>query len=133
MRLPGLAHTECDVKKFLLVVTGAVLVVFGGLYALVSSEFTDCYASFESGEAAQKVATAARFAGFDSHDVEDADDPYSRRSISRGARQISVMLTTGETGDDATELMDTFRRLVKEHNGSFGHSGGGCLEQTYFN
>lgn len=112
-------------------VVGAIVLGVAGLYAWMTSEFTDCFANFESLEAAEQVALTARFAGFDGFEVEDAG-PGARDHESQGGGNISVTITTGESGSEATPLQLSFRRLVRAQDGNFGHPDGGCLAKTYY-
>src|SRR5829696_1031829 len=97
----------------------AVAVLGGGvlLYAYVASEYTECFGSFGSPEAAERAAGAARDAGFDA-DVE---------------RKSAVTFESPETGNDAGEFRRVFHQILEREGGTFGHPGGGCLERQHFN
>jgi hypothetical protein len=106
--------------------------VIGGFFACSSStpEFSQCFASFETREAAERAASVASDAGFDA-EVE-ADTPFADQPNSPGARQISVTFSDGATGDDAAEFRRVFHSVVAEENGKFGHPNRGCLERGPF-
>jgi hypothetical protein len=101
-------------KLFLVVVVlgiGAIL----GAYVFGWGKYTNCYADFQTAEAAERVASVARAAGF-SADVEESG-PLARRPSSLGARGISVILSDGETDADAATFRMIFERLVRAEDG----------------
>jgi hypothetical protein len=107
----------------------AAVVVVVGFFAYLASEFTDCYAAFDTREAAERAAAAGRAVGFDT-EVE-ASGPRERRPRSEGARRIAVTFSNGETGDDAEELRAAFGLIVKRAGGVLLHEGGGgCTENS---
>jgi hypothetical protein len=118
-------------KRYLLILIGVPVLVAVAIVVLVQSEHTNCYAAFDDRETADQLAIAARFAGFNSVDVEERG-PASNEPSSAGARRIAVTFTTGETGGDAEELTRVFQGFVRGTGGFFGHPGGGCLERGYF-
>ena len=97
-------------------------------YLLGWGEYTNCYAHFDSPEAAERAASVARAAGFGA-DVEE-DEMDSRRPTSPGGRGVSVTFSDGETGDDARKFRAVFHELVDQEGGQLGHDpGNGCLER----
>jgi hypothetical protein len=89
----------------------------GGFLAWVyTSESTDCYASFNSPEAAERAAAIAQAAGFEAE-------------VDERARQTAVTFSDGETGDDAAAFREAFGQLVEVEDGTLGHPGNGCLER----
>jgi hypothetical protein len=95
----------------IVVIGGAIAFYFGG-----RSKFTDCFAEFGSAGAAQAAATEGRTAGFDVFDQP-------------GAGEGALIFETGETGEDAMALEESFARIVRRNHGQFGHPEGGCLEK----
>lgn len=95
---------------------GVVLLVGGAVVARAQSEYTDCYATFGSDDAAERAADRMEEAGFNT-------------DVDRG----SVTFTSGETGGDARGFRNRFYEVVREGRGSLGHSGNGCIERTFFN
>jgi hypothetical protein len=112
-------------KKFALagVITLGVIVGLG--YFLLTSQFTECYGSFKTEEAAEGAADAAEDAGLgasvDHHAAED-DLPA----------EWAVTFDTDETGGDAAEDRETFRDVLKQEDGELGHPGDGCIERGSF-
>lgn len=90
---------------------GAIL----GAYLFGWGKYTNCYADFQSAEAAERVASVARAAGFGA-DVEESGR-QARRPSSLGGRGISVILSDGETHEDAATFRMIFERLVKAEDG----------------
>lgn len=94
-----------------------VLVAAGGFYAYGQQEYTNCYATFKTEEAAERAADSVRDAGFDA----EIDSPGS------------VTFSSGETGADAREFRATFREVLRREGGAPAHDGGGgCLERQFF-
>ena len=102
-----------------LLVVGLVVVVGIGFSVFANSETTTCYGVFASGDAAGRAADAGRAAGFDT-DLESLD------------AETAVTFEIGETGDDAREHVQTFRKIVAREDGELGHPDSGCLEQAPF-
>jgi hypothetical protein len=86
------------------------------LYAYLASEYTECFGSFGSPEAAEGATDEARDAGFDAF-VE---------------RKSAVTFESPETGNDAGEFREIFHQILEREGGTFGHPGGGCLERQHF-
>jgi hypothetical protein len=107
----------------ILLALGGVL----GFLAYIRSERTDCFASFDSHDAAERAAVLGRAAGFDDVDVE-ASGSKARRPTSPGARAISVTFSDGETGDDAASLRERFQEIVVQEDGEF--SDPSCTERS---
>lgn len=107
----------------LLVLAALVLVAGAAFWAWASSEFTWCYARFESdrdAEAALRdIREAAPGAGVD------------MAAERRGAR-VSVTFESGESGRDARAFRRAVRPAVSARGGTLGHPGDGCLERTPF-
>lgn len=97
----------------LLVSAGVVLYIYAG------TEYTVCYGTFESRDAAKRAADAGRNAGLD---VE----------VDHRATESTVTFESGETGEDAGGARRTFRAILRRERGSPGHPGGGCLERQPF-
>jgi len=99
------------------VVAAAVLLVGGG-YLYVNHDYTECFAGYETKQAAERAAEDGRDAGF--------DVTVERRS------EWSAIMTFGETGDDARDDRARFREILDETGGELGHPGEGCLERGPF-
>lgn len=111
------------VRILLWVVVAAIVLVVAvvvGFFVLKSTDRTDCFASFNTQTAADRASELGEEAGF------DVDIDHRRPTF------FALTFETGETGDDAAELRQAFRRIVAEQDGDFGHPGGGCLEKPYF-
>lgn len=96
-----------------------VLVLVGlgvGGYLWANSQFTACYAVFNSRAAAERAADAGRDAGL---------DPY----VEHRASDSAVTFSTGETGEDARKARQAYREIVRRARGRLGHPDGGCLER----
>ena len=106
-------------SRILLLAVGLAVIAVVGFYFWASAEFTECYGSFESREAAERAADRAEDAGL-------GTDVDHRRSES------AVTFDTEETGDDAREARQAFREIIKVENGRLGHPGNGCLERAAF-
>ncbi len=102
-----------------LAVSGLLVTAVGALYIYASSDYTDCYAIFQSRAAAERAADEADKIGF----VPDVDH---RRSES------AVTFHSGESGADAQERRRVFGDFVRRHEGTLGHPGDGCLERKPF-
>jgi hypothetical protein len=100
----------------LALLAGAVVGAGVLLYAYLTSEYTECFGSFDSPEAAERATDEARSAGFDAY-VE---------------RRSAVTFESPETGNDAGEFREVFHRILEREGGTFGHPGGGCLERQHF-
>jgi hypothetical protein len=104
----------------LAIVGGAVMVVLGGTgYFLLTSQFTECYGSFKTREAAESAAEAAEDAGLGA-------------SVDHRPAESAVTFETGETGADATEDRETFREVLEQKGGELGHPDDGCVERGSF-
>ena len=100
-----------------------MLAVFVGI-ALVSAlwltaDFTECYGSFNSREAAERSASAGKDAGLDAS-VEERDGEFA------------VTFESGESGADAAQDRGAFREILEREGGAPGHSGEGCVERGHF-
>ena len=115
---------------FAVVALVAVAVVIAFL-AYSSSEFSQCFADFDSRESADRAAAAAEDAGFNA-DVEPSG-PEERHRESAGGRRIAITFEDGETGEDASEFRAFYRRILEHETGRPGHPGPGCLERGPFN
>lgn len=102
-----------------LAVIGLLLTAIAGLYIYASSDYTVCYAIFESRGAAERAADEAGEIGFDA-------DVDHRRSES------AVTFQSGESAADAEEQRRAFADFVRRHDGTLGHPGDGCLERKPF-
>ena len=105
------------------VVTLGAIVGIG--YFLLTAQFTECYGSFKTEEAAESAADAAEDGGLgasvDHHPAEDGLPA-----------EWAVTFDTGETGGDAAEDRETFRDVVRREDGELGHPGDGCIERGSF-
>jgi len=94
-------------------------------YFVLASRFTECYGSFKTRAAAERGADAADEAGLGAsvghHPAED-DVPA----------EWAVTFDTGETGGDAANDRETFREVLQQEGGEFGHPGDGCIERGSF-
>lgn len=104
-----------------LLILVAVIVAGGlGLVAWVSSEFTECYALYDSVEQAEATADDLdREPGVPGVDVE----------TERRTGEVAATFSTGETGADARPLEETFADAVRANGGELGHPGTGCLSR----
>jgi len=100
----------------LLVIGGLALAGFAFM-AYTSSEYTACYAGFESRERAERAAAAAGDAGLDAEIQEEA------------AGDVRATFTTGETEEDARELREAFQEIVEREGGEIRHDRNGCVER----
>ena len=103
--------------RVLLIVLAAVGAGGLGLTAWVNSEFTECYALFDSETEAEATAADLRRAA---PDVGFSLDNESRQ------QKVATTFYTGETGEDAQPLVDAFRRAVLANGGELGHPDTGC-------
>ncbi len=111
--------SSARVKK--LAIVGCVLIatVAGAGYFLLTSQFTECYGSFKTEEAAERAAGAAEDAGLGA-------------SVDHRPTASAVTFDTGETGADATEDRETFRDVLRQEGGELAHPDDGCVERGSF-
>jgi hypothetical protein len=103
-----------------------VAILAGAWWAFLTSESTDCFTGFKSHEAAERAADQARALWID---VEvEQPGPDARRPTSIGARQVSVVFTSGETGDGAAEFRAAVRNIA-QREGASGKPVVGCSER----
>ncbi|HVL94761.1 MAG TPA: hypothetical protein VM266_02770 [Solirubrobacteraceae bacterium] len=105
----------------LLVLVGVVVAAGIGATAWVNSEFTWCYARFDSRARAEAALAEVR------RTAPDADMALERRG-----RRVSVTFESGESGRDAEAFRRAFRPAVRRQGGTLGHPGDGCLERGPF-
>jgi len=102
----------------------AVMVAGGlGFTAWVNSEFTECYALFDSEQQAEATAGDLRRAAPGLGVGLDND---------RRPSEVATTFDTDATGTDAQPLVDAFARAVRANGGELGHPGTGCLERGPF-
>jgi hypothetical protein len=106
------------VVLFALVAAGAA-----GLMAWANSEFTWCYARFDSQSEAQAALRSIRDAAPDAGVDMDTEQ--------RG-RRTSATFKSGASGLDAQPFRRAFRPSVREQGATLGHPGDGCLERGPF-
>jgi hypothetical protein len=114
--------TRLRMSGRVLIVVPAVLGFGVGIALLAVSWFaadTFCGGIFKSSDQAEAAIEDARDAGLRFDDQRVAE--RSRRTV--------ITVTANETGDDARELRDEFRRILARHGGDEGHPGGGCWER----
>ena len=104
-----------------LAIVGGVLVVAvaGAGYFLLTSQFTECYGSFQAEEAAERAVDAAEDAGLSA-------------SVDHRPTESAVRFETGETGADGAEDRETFREVLDREGGELAHPGDGCVERGSF-
>jgi hypothetical protein len=106
-------------KKLAVVGGVGIVALTGATYSLLASDFTECYGSFETREAADRAADAAEEAGLGA-------------SVDHRPTESAVTFDTGVTGTDATEDRKTFREVLKQEGGELAHPGDGCVERGSF-
>jgi hypothetical protein len=100
----------------------AVVAVVGVVVLFIAhgrSRFTECVASFESPQIAQRAIEATREEGFDAE--------------LRTRSERIVIFSSEETGDDGSQFRTVFRQVVEAEEGKLAHPGGGCLERSHLN
>ena len=105
----------------LVVVVAAVAAVFGGLLLWANSEFTWCYARFDTVQQAEAAL----------EEIREAEAGAGMETEPRG-RRISVTFESGESGEDAQAFRRAVAPAVARQRGRLGHPGDGCLERTPF-
>ena len=110
--------------RTLLIVVAAIGAGGLGLTAWVNSEFTECYALFDSEAQAEATAADLRRAA---PDVGFSLDNEHRQD------ELATTFYTGETGEDAQPLVDAFQRAVRANGGELGHPEPGCLSRGPIN
>ncbi len=83
----------------------------------VNSQHMNCFAHFDTRQAADRAASAAREAGYDAN-VEPSG-PKEHQPTSEGGRRIGVTFSDGETGDDASEFRRTVAEVVRREEDTF--------------
>jgi hypothetical protein len=111
--------SSARVKKLVIVGGVAIAALAGAGYFLLTSQFTECYGSFKTEEAAERAADAAEDAGLGA-------------SVGHRPTNSAVTFDTGETGADAAEDRETFREVLRQEDGELAHPGDGCVERGSF-
>jgi hypothetical protein len=110
--------------RVLLGVLAVIVVPFAAFYAWIGGERTDCFAQFKTREEAELAAMLGRFHGFGTDVEESGPEEHSRTS--QGGEQIAVILSDGETDEDAKGFVETFGRIVGAAGGKSGDPRRAC-------
>jgi hypothetical protein len=106
-------------KTLAIMGAAGIVTLAGAGYFALASDFTECYGSFKTEEAAERAAGAAEDAGLDA-------------SVDHRRSESAVTFETGETGADAAEDRETFRKVLEQEGGELAHPGDGCVERGSF-
>lgn len=121
MTTDGRPISSLAVKALAKVVAGlavAAVLLAVAFHFWANHEYTECFAAYETKDAAERSADAGRDVGFDA-------------SVERRTGWV-VVFSFGETDGDAQDERAKFGEILDESNGALGHPGDGCLERGPF-